>query len=278
MFESYIKLANEYIFLRHNSISPNRKTLLFVHGLGESGLCFQEVFEFEDEKFNNFNLLVPDMVGYGRSSVATDYNFNIQVNRLWKMIEQIEIKEKVEINELIVIGHSLGGDLTTLFCDSDQENIVKKYINIEGDITQFDLFISSKAVNAYNRGGFPEFKQWLRDFSNKIWENENDESMKRYFASFCFCRAEAFLANSQELVKRNTIFSTEKFQSEIGKIYASLTLPKIFCYGTKSLSPKTLDFLNTMNLESKAFKDAGHSVMIDKKNEFYSFLYDFVSV
>jgi len=271
MMESFIKVDDDLIFLRHNLVKSNRTTLLFVHGLGESGLCFQEVFE--DKRFNSFNILVPDMVGYGRSSASAkgDYTFDAQIKRLRNIVQQYPI------GELIVIGHSLGGDLTTLFCASDSEHIIKKYINIEGTITQFDIFISNQAVETAERG---EFEHWFKEtfMNSQVYDDWGSRSpaCRRYYASLCFCRPEAFLANAQELYKRNTSLGLI-YQSEIGQVYCSLSIPKVYCYGTESLSPKTSRFLQEMGLESQAFDGAAHWVMIDRKDEFYSFLYDFIS-
>jgi pimeloyl-ACP methyl ester carboxylesterase len=285
MNESYIKLkANEYMFLRHNELKKDRTTLLFVHGLGESGLCFREVFD--DTKFDNFNLLVPDMLGYGRSSSAQEsgYSFEAQVKRLWQLIEHVQVKRKVPIKELILIGHSLGGDLTTLFCEEYMnEIIVKKYINIEGDITPYELFFSSKAVKASERSDLEGFETWLREnFMNDVFgelADKHGESCQRYYASLSFCRADAFGQNAQELCERNRITQGEKVWSEIGETYIELSkkLDTIFCYGTESLSCDTICFLKEHQLNAKPFKEAGHWLMIDRKDEFYDFLYEFIN-
>jgi pimeloyl-ACP methyl ester carboxylesterase len=273
--ESLIKILDDYVFLRHSPLLPNRPTLLFVHGLGDSGKSFQEVFE--DTRFDLFNILVPDLVGYGRSSASTDYSFGAHTNRLWILIERLESQERIKIERLIVVGHSLGGDITTLFCNSDRRGQVKKYVNIEGDITQFDLFISGQAVEAANRG---EFKQWFEsDFmQQKVYAELGSlyESCRRYYASLHFARRDAFLANARELYERNTSIEGE-YKSEIGKIYCSLRIPKVFCYGTKSVSPKTVSFLERMGLERKSFPGAFHWLMIDAREEFYSFLHDYAS-
>jgi pimeloyl-ACP methyl ester carboxylesterase len=281
--ESYIRLSNEeIIFLRHNKLKKSKKTLLFVHGLGESGLCFEEVFS--DPRFNDFNLLVPDMTGYGRSSGASncDYRFNLQVQRLWQLIEHFNAT--FDINELVLIGHSLGGDLTTLFCrEYLDKKIIKQYINIEGDITPHELFISGQAVEAFERGGFAGFETWLRDeFASKVYDEyarKFGESLQRYYASLRFCRPEAFLRNAQELCLRNRKFPDEKIRSEIGKIYLSISkkIPAVFCYGTESLKPETVRFLEENNVNRKEFEGAGHWLMIDKKEEFYEFLYKYIS-
>ena len=68
-----------------------------------------------------------------------------------------------------------------------------------------------------------------------------------------------------------------KYKSETGRIYCSLSIPKVFCYGTESVSSGTIDFLKENNLEYQVFDDAFHWLMTDKTNEFYSFLYEFIS-
>lgn len=275
MRESFIKIFDDYLFLRHSPLLADRPTLLFVHGLGDSGKTFQEVFE--DSRFELFNILAPDLAGYGRSSASTDYSFGAHTNRLWNLIEKLESRERIEIERLIVVGHSLGGDITTLFCDSDRRGKVRKYVNIEGDITQFDLFISGQAVEAANRG---EFRQWFESafMEQKVYAELGSryESCRRYYASLHFARQEAFLANARELYDRNTSVEGE-YKSEIGRTYCSLRIPKVFCYGTKSLSARTVRFLELMGLESKSFPGAFHWLMVDAREEFYSFLHDYAS-
>jgi pimeloyl-ACP methyl ester carboxylesterase len=154
LIETIFKEGNEFNYIRHNEIKSDRMSLLFLHGLGESGQCFQEAFE--DERFDNCNIIVPDLIGYGKSSesVNGDYGFEAHLERLWKIIEYFKI------HDLIVIGHSMGGDIATLLSSSDKKNEIPKFVNIEGNITQFDLFISQEAVRAAEKGNFT---YWFHD-------------------------------------------------------------------------------------------------------------------
>lgn len=271
--ESLLKIDEDFVYLKHSSIARDRTTLLFVHGLGESGLCFQEVFQ--DPLFADYNLLVPDMVGYGRSSASAtgDYGFDAQVRRLAKVVEQMGL------GELVVVGHSLGGDLGTLFCASDREGRVQKFVNIEGDLTQHDLIMSSQAVKAHQEG---RFEDWLHHhlMDEKVYKElagRHGESCRRYYASLRFSRPEAFLANALELCRKSRALPG-KYQSEIGAEYCGLSIPKVFCYGEESLGDsETLVFLEEKGLDWKSFEGAGHWVMIDRKDEFYPFLHDFIS-
>ncbi len=271
MLESVIQIGEDKLFLRHNRVIPGRRTLLFVHGLGETGMCFREVFQ--DHRFDEFNLLVPDLVGYGKSSRSNPdgCGFDSHVKRLWKLLE------KYQIHDLIVVGHSMGGDITTLMCAADPQRIIKKYVNIEGDVSQFDLFISSEAVKAEDKGNFLTWFQ--EDFMiTTVRDNwgKRFASCQRYYESLQQCNPWAFLANARELVKRNNNHSLPgEYKSEIGMIYAGFSLPRIYCYGTLSISEGTLRFLNENHLDIMPLENAGHWVMIDKAAEFYSFLLAF---
>jgi hypothetical protein len=77
------------------------------------------------------------------------------------------------------------------------------------------------------------------------------------------------------LVNRNTAL-TEKNKSEIGKTYLSLNIPKVYCCGTESLSPDTMEFIKENNIDYLSFKDAFHWLMIDRSERFYSFLFEYV--
>ncbi len=271
MNEMIFKEGNEFNYVRHNEISARKITLLFLHGLGDSGICFQEVFD--DRRFDRFNIIVPDMIGYGKSSASSggDYSFNSYIDRIWKIVEE------TRVNELIVIGHSMGGDIAALLCASDQKNSIRKFVNIEGDITQFDLFISHETIKAAENGNF---EHWFHNefMKAKVFEDwgEKYSSCKRYHSSISNCRPEAFLANALELYQKNNALSG-KYKSEIGRIYCSLSIPKVFCYGTESIRSETIDFLNENKLRYQVFDDAFHWLMIDKPKEFYSFLYEFIS-
>lgn len=270
MKDAYLRIKDEYLYFRHNGIRSGRKTLLFVHGMGDSGLSFKDVFK--DRRFADLNLIVPDLIGYGRSSATEKkerYRYSYHVDRLWKLVDDRGL------DEIILIGHSMGGDLTTLMCESDTRGIISKYVNIEGDITQFDLTISSAAVRAHKEG---RFDKWFEDGLKKklIFDSMGHlRSGRIYFASLSFCRPEALLENAIELVKRNTSLSG-KYKSEIGQLYCSLSVPRVFCYGTDSLTDETLAYLKENEMRVKAFEGVGHCPMTDSVAEFYSFLYDFI--
>lgn len=270
MNESYLEIGNEQLYVRHNEIEPGRRSLLLVHGLGDSGLSFEDVFTYE--QFDDVNIIVPDLVGCGKSSCSTKNNgycYEAHVDRLWGLIRRYDLED------MTLVGHSMGGDITTLMCKADRRGIISKFLNIEGDITQFDPSMSKAAVKA---AGEDRFDSWFTDDFRERFVFRTlgkNRSGRLYYASLRFCRPEAFLENSKELVRKNSSLPGE-YKSEIGEAYCSITVPKLYCYGTRSIPKGTLAFLRDRKLSSRAFDGIGHCPMTDAADEFYAVLWDFI--
>lgn len=270
--ERFVQAGNELIFTRHNDIRSDRPTLLFVHGLGESGLCFVEAFSCG--LFPDFNLIVPDMAGYGRSSRAIngDYSFATQIGRLRELISILGV------GEVTLIGHSLGGILGTLWAARDRERLIRRLVNVEGNLTATDAAFSRRAVSAFEelQGDFGRWRVWfLSEFTHLVLDQLGARaSIKRYYASLLFARPEPFLANSLEIMERSR--TGQDGVSEVGRVYNSLVIPRIYFWGAESLSEKTKDFLESEGLLNRGFSGAGHWPMIDVSEEFYQALADFL--
>ena len=62
------KLVHRYehgVYLREMPLTGAAATLIFIHGLGESGLGFEALME--DERLARWARLAPDLPGYGKS-------------------------------------------------------------------------------------------------------------------------------------------------------------------------------------------------------------------
>ncbi len=262
MHESYVGVDGDLLFVRHSAHQPDRPTVLWIHGLGESSLCFLEAFTRPE--FSNFNLLAPDLLGFGRSSSAAggDYSFAAQVSRLWRLCDVFSSRS------LFVVGHSMGGDVATFMADSNRDRVAG-LVNAEGDLTPEDVFVSNHAVEAARHG---TFSRWLRDDFMEAtvfarWAAEWPAG-RRYYASLWFCRPEAFLASAQEVCKYNTAVTGTRY-SATGARFAALDIPKLYCWGSKSLPASTRALLADMHIPNTGFPDSHHWMMIDSPETFY---------
>jgi len=265
----------------HNRPIAESATLLFLHGLGDSSDAFREVQT--DSRFDIYSLILPDMPGYGQSAVAneTGIGFDQYTRLLRALLAQSKCRD------LVIIGHSMGGVIGTLLSrlilnwrnESLPETTIQLcgLVNIEGNLLADDQFLSCGAVEQADRGEV-HFSRWFKKFQSSLAPRPGQKqpiSMARYSESLALCQYKAFLANSYELVSRSGDPDPTKI-SEVAEQYLSLPVPKFYCLGANSHAPATLAFLDQHHENRKIYANSGHSLMIDKAEEFYGDLLSFI--
>ncbi|OGT37597.1 MAG: hypothetical protein A3F11_10200 [Gammaproteobacteria bacterium RIFCSPHIGHO2_12_FULL_37_14] len=272
MYESYFQLGKEYYFLLHSELKSSRPTLLFIHGLGDASVDYRDYLT--SNLIDRYNILVPDLLGYGKSSASSDYSFKHQVDGIEQHIFYLQKICNVELSNFILISHSMGSIHATLLCESSLKKLIKAFINVEGSITQFGSFIAEKMMNAIAENKFPE---WYKDFKQtQIYENlaQKNISIRPYYAALEFCQTEAFLENGKQMYLMSHEL-TGKYTHIIGKKYTALPMQKIYCYGD-SLSKETIAFLHEHNLKSHHFKCNNHFLLSECFNEFIIFIDEYI--
>jgi pimeloyl-ACP methyl ester carboxylesterase len=266
-----VNIAGDPVFVRHSTLRPGQPTLLFLHGLGDSSLAFDEAFSRNECR--DFGVVAPDLPGHGRSAPMRNGRYTLEdlASHLAALIEAMDLRR------LTVVGHSLSGDIATVLLSRDQSGRIERIVNLEGNLTPADLFISSRAAEAA-AGGLEAFEAWFREqFREETvfqgWAGEG-EAGRRYYASLRFCEPGAFLACATDLYARNR-HADARGLSGIGSLYASLPMPKRFIYGTRSLSAASVKLIAELGIESHAIP-AGHWVMIDAAPEFYRLVRRFI--
>jgi pimeloyl-ACP methyl ester carboxylesterase len=242
-------------------------TLLFIHGLGESSLCFAEAIEHLPR--NQYHLVMPDCIGYGRSSPARDqqYHFSRQLDRLQALAQAMHLQR------IVIVGHSLGGMLGTLWLSEREHRHILGLINIEGNLHPEDASYSRLASAAY-RDLACDTHRWLHWYRQVLLEErvlrEHGHSLacRRYYASLQFTQPDAFLANSQEILERTAVSETHP-EPAMARLYRNIMLPKIYLWGSESISKQTQQYLAHHELAHHAFQGAGHWPMIDQPAECY---------
>jgi len=267
MFENYYKHENSISFLRSNELESNKLTLLFIHGLGDSGINYKEFFS--SSLVDKFNIIVPDLMGHGKSAKLNKYTFKLQSEILISHLAHLEFENNIELNNIILIPHSMGAAHALLLYDSIIRTKIRALISVEGTITQYGTFISKHVFNNQNN-----FVNWFNKFKYINVYSElatKYTSLKKYYASLEFCDPTAFLENGVELYEISTCLN-EKNQNISGKRFLDLDIPKIYCYGDQSLAKESIEFLNEHNLPVKIFQTENHFVMQQCQAEFVQFI------
>ena len=115
-----ISVYNQDVRISYMDVAPtgtlNGHTVLLLHGNNFGGFYFKAIIDGLTAA--GFRVIVPDQIGYGKSSKPiAPYNFNSQARNTW-LILQAEQVEKV-----MVVGHSMGGMLATRFTTQYPESV-----------------------------------------------------------------------------------------------------------------------------------------------------------
>lgn len=106
-----INYKNGILFYRK---SGKGKPIVLLHGFAEDGEIWNQQSLFLQ---NDYQLLVPDLPGSGKSSLTDNVNME-------EMAEALKaILEEENILETIVIGHSMGGYVTLAFAEKYSESL-----------------------------------------------------------------------------------------------------------------------------------------------------------
>jgi len=273
MNENYFQIKNACSFMRHSSLMPDRKTLLFLHGIGDSSLSYLPFFQ--TKALTEFNILIPDLLGHGKSSKNDDYSFTLQTETIIKQIMALENQMGFPFNDLILIPHSMASIHAMLICESEMRRQIKGIINVEGSITQYGSFVSEAVFKAVMHKSFDLWFQEFKDVTVFCELIKKFPVCRTYYASLLFCHPAAFLQNALEIYKI-CVSGTGKYTNVAGKKYTELDLPKIYCYGDKNKCQESLNFLHEMNLKTKSFGTANHFIMMQCFDEFTQFIIDWI--
>ncbi len=157
-------------------VAYNGKTVVLMHGKYFNGRYWQGVIA--ELVKNGYRVIVPDQLGFGRSSQPEHYQFSFQ--QLAKNTH--DLLDFLQVDSVIVIGHSMGGMLATRFAlmyPSQTKALVlenpigledwKRYIPYHSidENYQFEKKQTVSTIKAYQRENYyhgewkPEYDQWI---------------------------------------------------------------------------------------------------------------------
>lgn len=245
------------MFVRRRMVAASSATLLFIHGLGESGLCFEKVIQRQE--LESFSILLPDLPGYGRSPWPTGETTSLEALTdglaTW-------LAEK-HSGPVTLIGHSMGGVLALLMAERHPQ-LVNRVIDIDGNKSPADCVFSSQAtamgLEKFIHGGFNELRESI--FIKGI----DDEAQKGYYVSLRLADARTYYRHSEDLVR---LSEAEDLAHRLGK----LPVPVFYLAGfPRGVSNPSRWLLGDAQINLKDISPSGHWPFIDQEDQFISAL------
>ncbi len=238
------------VFLRYREGQQGFPALWCVHGYGASGTSFFEAFDAPELKA--YSIYVPDFPGFGRSPEAvTPHGIPEAAELLAALVNACS-----EGLPVALIAHSAGGLIGTRVASSLDQ--VRCFVNIEGNLTDADNFISGKVAEA------EDVDSWRRNFLKELESPaETNEALRRYHADLMMAAPKTLKTWAVSVVNETGV-------TRAGERFMLLPRPKLYAYGRKSIPEQTLAFLEENKIPRLEFAESGHSPMIEAAERFYA--------
>jgi len=249
---------NEY---RKAAGERSGRTLLWIHGLGESSLCFRNIVRHPS--LAGMNHLYPDMPGYGKAPWPEHpLSFAKLVDNLACYLELL-IQDPV-----VVVGHSLGGVLGLLLAER-RPDLVNALVDVDGNKTAEDCVYSGRASDMESEMFFSNiFPAMLDDIYR---EGISDPALRGYYTSLCLCDVRTFHQHSIELFELSR-------KRHLAKRLATLDMSKLYIGGSPGgVSTCSLEMLKAVEVPMSMVKPSGHWPFIDQPDDFAEILKGFIS-
>ena len=106
------KSQNDNLTMAYMDIQPkkfNGKTVVLLHGKNFNGAYWKTTIQ--DLSKEGYRIVVPDQIGFGKSSKPADYQFTFQ-----QLAQNTKtVLDHLKIEKISLLGHSMGGMLATRF-------------------------------------------------------------------------------------------------------------------------------------------------------------------
>jgi len=234
--------------------------VLWLHGLGESGLCFERIVQHPS--LASWRHLVPDLPGYGRSAWPS------RPVALPDLASRIAgwLSSRGD-PPAVVVGHSMGGVLGLLMADR-HPSCVRALLNVDGNVTLDDCRYSGAAarweLEDFVRSGFDH----LRD---EIYQDGLDDPAQRgYYASLRLADPEVFHQHARNLVALSAA-------GDLARRMAAMPMPTRYLAGEPhGASPRSVEALIAAGVPRSMVSPSGHWPFLDQPEAFAHLLGQFL--
>jgi pimeloyl-ACP methyl ester carboxylesterase len=249
------------VFLREFGAEAGTRTVLWIHGLGESGLCFERIPARPG--LTHWRHLVPDLPGYGRTAWPST---PLSLGDLAALLADL-VSDLVG-GPVVVAGHSMGGVVALLLAERFG-SLVRGVVDIDGNKSPDDCAFSSRAAalapDDFAAGGFDE----LRD---RVYTAGLDDPAQRgYYASLRLANPASYHRNSFELVELSA-------REDLALRLAALSCPRCYIAGAPGgVCVESRRLLSDARVPVIEISPSGHWPFVDQPDAFAAAVLEFLA-
>jgi pimeloyl-ACP methyl ester carboxylesterase len=260
MKETQIRNRGAHYTISYLQGPPRGQTLVYLHGLGSTKKDF--LGAFDSPLFREYTLLSFDFPGSGGSS----YPEELDVTMLDLVEVTAQLFSQFDLENITLIGHSMGGLVGLLYADSYPEQ-VRQFINIEGNLAPEDCGVfSRRSVDYPSRGREGEYFKRVIAETSKI-----DQAGYREFAEtfgsnveprafFDYCRSIVAYSDNRHLLD----------------IFAELECPTLFIHGEENSSLSYIPQLQQEGVRVASIAASSHFPVLTNPSALFRAIAGFV--
>ena len=233
------QLRGQNYKIRYNDFPGEKTPIVFIHGLGCAG-SFDYVEIAMKKQFADHRRILIDLLGAGYSDKPLDFVYTVKNHAKYLN----EFLEDLNLDKIILFGHSLGGATSIELCSLCQEK-VEKLILTEPNLDPAKKGRSSWAVAQYTEDNYKERIKSLIELCesgrNTMWA----------------ATLRNWLPEAAYQISRDAVVVRENSWRDM---FYSFDVPKYFIFGEKTLPSPDYEELPKHGIIVKVVKEAGHSM------------------
>ena len=222
------------------------RTLVWIHGLGESGRCFDAIVGHP--ALSPYRHVVPDLPGYGRSP------WPARTRSLVDTADELAAWLGARGEEVVLVGHSMGGVLATL-CAERRPDLVRGVVDVDGNVCLDDCTFSRRLA------AFAEPD--AARAAEQVWtwvaaQAGTDAALRGYAASLAFADPAVLWRHAHELVALSSDDGLAGRRARAG-------VPLVYLAGSPGgASPRSLGLLASAGVAVVTIAPSGHWPFVDQ--------------
>ncbi len=267
---------------------PNGKTVVLLHGKNFNGAYWKTTADLLSE--NGFTVVIPDQIGFGKSSKPENFQYSFQQLSLNTKI----MLDSLKIQSAIVLGHSMGGMLATRFTLMYPEFVSQLILIDPIGLEDYKLKVPYQSIdelykkeikqnfeslkkyqqeNYYHGEWKPEYDQWLNFMVEQTMQNDYPVIAKNNALTTDMIMIQPVVYELQNIKASTLLIVGSLDKTALGKDQVSKEVQKTMGNYTE-LAEKTQRIIPDCELE--IIEGAGHLPHIESFDKFSKALLDFL--
>ncbi|MCW9708476.1 alpha/beta fold hydrolase [Fodinibius salsisoli] len=212
-------------YMHEEAEEPNGKTVLLFHGKNFNGAYWGQTMKRLLSE--GFDVLVPDQVGFGKSSKPDYYHYTFQ--QLAKNTKTL--MDSLGVNRTVVLGHSMGGMLATRFALMYPDNTSKLVLENPIGLEDWKRKVPYQGVETWYEGELGKTYKGVKEYMSASYYDNN---WKAAYDEWLYLRTAFFNSPNYDRYAWNQALTTDMVMTQpVLYEFPELEMPVVLIIGQR---------------------------------------------